>query len=56
MEKISIESFQKNFDNYIDRVENGESFLIQDKTGRLVSIVPSDCEVIKIHTEHNDAS
>ena len=27
MEKISIESFQKNFDNYIDRVENGESFL-----------------------------
>ena len=55
MRKITIENFQKDFDNYIQKVENGESFLIEDRTGKTVVVMPCDEEVIRIHTEHNDA-
>jgi antitoxin (DNA-binding transcriptional repressor) of toxin-antitoxin stability system len=54
MEKISIEDFQKNFNSYVERVERGESFIIRDSSGKYVSIIPADDEVVKIHTEHND--
>jgi hypothetical protein len=54
MEKVTIEDFQKNFDNYIERVENGESFVIQDTSGKYVSVIPADDEVVRIHTEHDD--
>jgi len=56
MEKITIENFQKDFDNLMNRVENGESFLVEDETGKSVVVTPCDEEVIRIHTEHNDAS
>jgi len=57
MEKITIENFQKDFDNLMNRVENGESFLVKDETGKSVVVMPCDEEVIiRIHTEHNDAS
>ena len=55
MEKITIDGLQKNFDDYIKRVENGESFIVEDSKGRSVVMVPADEEVIRIHTEHNDA-
>lgn len=56
MEKVTIENFQKHFDNYIQKVESGESFLIEDEAGKSVVVMPCDEEVIRIHTEHNDAS
>ena len=56
MKKIKIEDFQKNFDNYLEKVESGESFVIEDKKGKSVIIVPCDADLIRIHTEHNDAS
>jgi hypothetical protein len=58
MEKFTVEEFQSNFDNLMDRVENGESFLITSEYGDAV-IVPHNEEVeevIRIHTElNNDA-
>ena len=30
LESFTIEEFQKNFDNLMSRVENGESFIIKD--------------------------
>lgn len=55
MKKITIEDFQKDFDNYIRKVENGQSFIVEDEGGKSVVVVPCDEEVIRIHTEHNDA-
>jgi antitoxin (DNA-binding transcriptional repressor) of toxin-antitoxin stability system len=54
MIKVGIEQFQNDFDNYIERVEQGESFIIKDLSGKSVMIVPCDDEVVRVHMEHND--
>lgn len=64
---FTIEEFQEDFDNLMNRVENGESFIIKSEHGNAV-IVPykevvqvfqesgvSD-ELIRIHTDHEEAS
>jgi hypothetical protein len=61
MEQFTIEHFQQDFDNLLNRVENGESFLITSEYGNVVmtpyvgtnqsSVVD---EFVKIHTEHED--
>jgi prevent-host-death family protein len=69
MEKFTVEEFQADFDNLLERVENGESFIITDK-GKEVVIIPAkdyeyivdtvdaivDQEVIRIHTDHEEGS
>lgn len=65
--KFTVEEFQENFDNLMNRVENGESIIITSDHGNVV-IVPynevvevfqesgvSD-ELIRIHTDHEEAS
>lgn len=68
LQSFTVEEFQSDFDNLIDRVENGESFLITSEHGNAVIVpykeVVSICEeanvdfdeIVKIHTEHGDAS
>ena len=67
LQSFTIEEFQKDFDNLIQRVENGESFIIQDGDKSAV-IVPYnetikyaiestvDDEVIRLHTDHEEGS
>lgn len=67
MEKFNIEDFQKNFDEIMERVENGESFLIESEYGNAM-MVPYrevigilnessvDEDVIRIHTDHEEGS
>ena len=67
LQKFTVEEFQSDFDNLMNRVENGESFLITSKHGNAV-IVPYkevinifedtgvDDELIRIHTEHEEGS
>ena len=67
LQKFTVEEFQKNFDALIERVENGESFLITDGERNAV-IVPYnetikfavesnvDDEVIRLHTDHEEGS
>ena len=67
LQRFTVEEFQADFDNLIERVENGESFIITDGERNAV-IVPYnetikyaidpvvDEELIRIHTEHGDAS
>ena len=67
LKKFTVEEFQSNFDNLMDRVENGESFLITSEHGNAV-IVPYkevvqifedanvDEELIRIHTDHEEGS
>lgn len=63
MEKFTVEQFQENFDTLISRVENGESFIIEDG-GKKVVIIPHKTsnddlqlldEFVKNHKDHNDA-
>jgi len=68
LQSFTVEEFQADFDNLIDRVENGESFIIKSEHGNAV-IVPYNevveiCEdvnvdfdeIIKIHTDHEEGS
>jgi prevent-host-death family protein len=67
LQKFTVEEFQADFDNLIERVENGESFIITDGE-RNVVIVPYketikfaveskvDDDVIRIHTDHEEGS
>ena len=67
LESFTIEEFQSDFDNLIERVENGESFIIRDGDNSAV-IVPYnetikyavepvvDEELIHIHTDHEEGS
>lgn len=56
MKKFTVEEFQKDFDNLMDRVENGESLMITSEYGDAV-MIPYNKEVeeiVKIHTEMNN--
>lgn len=67
LESFTVEEFQTNFDDLIQRVENGESFIITDGDKSAV-IVPYnevikfavesdvDDELIHIHTDHEEGS
>ena len=69
MKKFTVEQFQADFDNLLERVENGESFIITSE-GKEVVIMPAkdyeyivdtvdgivDEEVIRIHTDHEEGS
>jgi antitoxin (DNA-binding transcriptional repressor) of toxin-antitoxin stability system len=67
LQSFTVEEFQADFDNLINRVEKGESFIIRDGKKSAV-IVPynetikfaldqranMDDELVRIHTEHCD--
>ena len=40
----------------MDRVENGETIGIENENGDKAVMVPADDELIRIYTEHNEAS
>ncbi len=70
LQSFTVEEFQADFDNLMNRVENGECFII--KNGRrsavivpfketikyaLDSLKPSvDDELIRLHTNHEEGS
>jgi len=68
LQSFTIEEFQSDFDALMERVENGESFLITSEHGNAVMVpykdVVSICEesnvdfeeIVKIHTDHEEGS
>jgi len=58
MEMFTIEEFQEDFDNLLDRVENGESFMIRSEHGDAMLIPYSEYkeedDLIRIHTDHEE--
>ena len=65
LQSFTVEEFQKNFDNLIDRVEKGESFIITSDHGNAVMVpykeviqVFEDCgigeDIVRIHTDHEE--
>ncbi len=58
MKKFTIEEFQEDFDNLLEKVENGESFIITSEHGD-VMMIPYDQykesdDLIRIHTDHEE--
>jgi PHD/YefM family antitoxin component YafN of YafNO toxin-antitoxin module len=67
MKEVSVADFEKNFDTYMDRIENGEEFLIRQPDGRAVVAVPAsqldqdleqlgEDEWYNTYNNHDDAS
>jgi antitoxin (DNA-binding transcriptional repressor) of toxin-antitoxin stability system len=58
MEKFTVEEFQSDFDNLMERVEQGESFIITSEYGDAVMVPYTEEieDIIRIHTDlNNDA-
>jgi antitoxin (DNA-binding transcriptional repressor) of toxin-antitoxin stability system len=56
MEIFTLEEWEKNFDELFSRVENGETIGIVKEDGQAAVMMPADDDLIRIHTEHNEAS
>ena len=52
----TVETPEENWDELMDRVENGETIGVENEEGERAVMLPADDEFIKIHTElNNDA-
>tara|TARA_R110000868_G_scaffold29897_6_gene111241 strand:+ start:7430 stop:7612 length:183 start_codon:yes stop_codon:yes gene_type:complete len=60
MQKFTVEEFQSDFDNLLDRIEDGESFIITSKHGNAVLVPYAEYkeidDLIRIHTDHEEGS
>ena len=57
MIEVTFEEFEKNFDSYMDRIEqNGEEFLVRKSDGTAVVAVPVTDELEELYKDHNEAS
>jgi PHD/YefM family antitoxin component YafN of YafNO toxin-antitoxin module len=56
MEIFSVEEFQERFDELMERVENGERLGIINENGQAAVMMPTDDELIRIHTDHEEGS
>jgi prevent-host-death family protein len=67
LQKFTVEEFQANFDNLMNRVENGESLIITSEHGNAIMVPYKevieilndsnvDEDVIRIYTDHEEAS
>jgi hypothetical protein len=54
MESFTVEDFQKHFDELLERVENGESFLITSEYGNAVMVPYDGCEQEDSFCNHDD--
>lgn len=50
---LTVEEFQNDFDNLMDRVKNGEHIAITNGQNTAV-MIPADDELLKLYSEHNE--
>ena len=67
LESFTVEEFQSDFDNLMNRVEQGESFIITSEHGNVVMVPYKEVvqvfeevgvseDIIRIHTDHEEGS
>ena len=60
MDKLTVEELQEKFEEYMDRVEAGETFIIQSEHGDCMLMPYKHYEEIdefvRIHTDHEEGS
>ena len=56
MVELTVAEFEKNFDSYMDRIEQkGEEFLVRKSDGTAVVAVPMTDELEALYKDHNEA-
>ena len=67
IQSFTVEEFQSDFDNLMNRVEQGESFIITSEHGSAVMVPYKEVvqileesgvsdDIIRIHTDHEEGS
>ena len=56
MHFYTVEHWEKNWEELIERVENGEHIGIENENGNRAVMLPADAELIRLYTEHNEGS
>ena len=56
MEIYTVQEWENDFDNLLDRVERGEHIGVIDEEGRAAVMMSYDDDLYRIYTEHNEAS
>ena len=56
MEFFTVKEWQENWDELFERVEKGETIGIVNDNGDAAVMMPADEELIRIYTDHDDAS
>lgn len=60
MEKYTVEEFQSNFDELIDKVENGKSIIITSEYGNAIMVPYKKYEemdeYVQLHRDHEEGS
>jgi PHD/YefM family antitoxin component YafN of YafNO toxin-antitoxin module len=51
-----VEYWQENWETLMDRVESGETIGIENENGERVVMTPADDELMKLYTDHEEAS
>jgi PHD/YefM family antitoxin component YafN of YafNO toxin-antitoxin module len=54
MKFYSVEYWQENWEELMDRVEGGETIGVENNRGERAVMVPADDELIRIYTEQNN--
>ena len=54
MEVFTLKEWEENFDELIERVENGERIGIVKEDGTAAVMIPADDELYRIYTENNN--
>ena len=52
----TVEHWQENWEELIDRVENGETLGVINEDGNKAVMVPADDELIRLYTDHEEGS
>ena len=56
MQVYTVEYWQENWEELMERVEGGEHIGVENDRGERAVMLPADDELIRIYTEHNEAS
>lgn len=56
IEVYTVEEFQENWDEMIARVEGGEHIGIINEDGCAAVMMPAEDEMLKLYSDHNEAS
>jgi len=54
MEVYTLKEWEDNFDDLLERVENGEHIGIVKEDGTAAVMIPYDDELVRIYTENNN--
>jgi hypothetical protein len=55
MHFYSVEYWQENWEELMERVENGETIGVENENGERAIMVSTDDELIRMYTDHSEA-